>query len=113
MVRIKVGEELKRQNRMVRSPFSKLLPFDCILARIKMGHQLMVHVIIGPFVCVLIFLQRAFYWLMSKTRHITEPCHRSRSGAAGSIITTSSLSFRFIATVLVTVQLLAVAPLMS
>ncbi|XP_046656109.1 xaa-Pro aminopeptidase 1-like isoform X1 [Daphnia pulicaria] len=72
MVRIKVGEELKRQNRM-----------------------------------------RAFYWLMSKTRHITEPCHRSRSGATGSIISTSSLTFQFIATVLVSVQLLAVAPLMS
>jgi hypothetical protein len=52
MVRIKVGEELKRQNRMVRSPFYQLLSFDSILVRIKMGHQLMVHVIIGPFVCV-------------------------------------------------------------
>jgi len=73
-----------------------------------MGHQLMAFVIIGPF--AFLYLQRAFYWLMSKTRHITEPCHRS--GAAGSI-SASSLTFLFIATVLVSVQLLVVAPLMS
>lgn len=70
MVRIKVGEELKRQNRM-----------------------------------------RAFYWLMSKTRHITEPCHRSKNGSPGSINASSFIS-RIIIAALVSVQL-AVALLMS
>lgn len=50
MVRIKVGEELKKQNRM-----------------------------------------RGFHWLMSKTRHITEPCHRASSHPLGPSLSTAAL----------------------